>query len=249
MARLVYGLHPVEEALRAKRVSALFILEGDNGPGLKAVMAAARNAGVEPIPRTRVALDELAHRGAHQGAIAVGGDYPYATVDQILSEATRSGRPPLVLVLDGVQDPQNLGALIRSAHVVGAHGVVIPRDRAAEVTPTVVKTSAGATEHTRVAQVTNVARALEELKEAGLWIAGAVADGGEAPWQTSLDGPLALVLGAENKGIRPLVLRGCDLLVKIPMVGKVASLNVGAAGAVLLYEAARQRATAQAKKP
>jgi 23S rRNA (guanosine2251-2'-O)-methyltransferase len=241
MARVVWGVHPVEEALRAGRVSALFVLEGETGPGLKAVAAAAQAAGLQPIPRSRVALDELAKRGAHQGAIAITGDYPYATVEQLLDEASRSGRPPLIVVLDGVQDPQNLGSLVRTAHVVGAHGLIIPRDRAAEVTPTVVKASAGATEHTRIAMVTNIARALEELKAAGLWIAGAVADGGDPPWQTDLKGPVALVLGAEGKGIRPLVLRGCDLLMKIPMVGRVTSLNVGAAGAVLMYEAMRQR--------
>jgi 23S rRNA (guanosine2251-2'-O)-methyltransferase len=148
----------------------------------------------------------------------------------------------LVLVLDGIQDPQNFGALVRTAHVVGVDGIVIPRDRQVAVTAAVVKASAGATEHAKIALVTNVARTLEELKAAGLWICGAVAQDGEAPWKIDMKVPLALVLGAEGKGIRPLVLRGCDLLVRIPMIGKVASLNVGAAGAMLLYEAARQRA-------
>jgi 23S rRNA (guanosine2251-2'-O)-methyltransferase len=172
--------------------------------------------------------------------VAVTGDYLYATVEAILAAA--AGRPPLVMVLDSVQDPQNLGALVRSAHVLGGHGVVVPRDRAVGVTPTVVKASAGATEHLPIALVTNIARTLDDLRKAGLWIVGAVAGDAKPPWQIDLAGPTALVLGAEGKGIRPLVLRGCDLCVRIPMLGRVASLNVAAAGAILLYEAARQRA-------
>jgi 23S rRNA (guanosine2251-2'-O)-methyltransferase len=239
-SRLIYGVHPVREALRAGRVHSLFVLE-DGGVALKEVMQAAQQAGVTPISRQRSALEALAHGGNHQGVIAVVGEYTYATTEAILDSAVREGKPPLVLVLDSVQDPQNLGALVRTAHVGGVHGVVIPKDRAVGVTPTVVKASAGATEHVRIAQVVNVARALEELKTAGLWIAGAVAAGGEPPWKVDLTVPTALVLGAEGKGIRPLVLRGCDLLLRIPMFGKVASLNVAAAGAMLLYETVRQR--------
>jgi 23S rRNA (guanosine2251-2'-O)-methyltransferase len=242
MARLVYGVHPVREALRAGRVQALFVAEGaEFGPALREVTDAAAKANVQAVPRSRAALDALAHGGAHQGVVAITGEYPYASLEDLIDAAKRAGQPPLLLVLDSVQDPQNLGSLVRSAHVLGCHGVVVPRDRAVGVTPVVVKASAGATEHTRVALVTNVARALEELKQAGLWIAGAVAAGGEPPWKVDMKGPLALVLGAEGKGIRPLVLRGCDLLVQIPMVGRVASLNVGAAGACLFYEAMRQR--------
>ncbi len=241
MARLVYGAHPVKEALKAGRVHALFVLEGDGGPQLREIHDAARAANVQPVARSRFALDALAHGGAHQGAIAVVGEYPYAQLDELIAVAQRAGQPPLVLVLDSVQDPQNLGALLRTAHVLGAHGVVIARDRAVQVTPAVVKASAGASEHMRVSIQTNIARALEELKEKGLWIVGAVAGGGQAPWKIDFKVPCALVLGAEGKGIRPLVLRGCDLLAQIPMSGKVASLNVGAAGAILLYEAARQR--------
>lgn len=245
MARLVYGAHPVAEALRAGRVQALFVLEGETGPALRAVLDAARAAEVVPIPRSRPALDELARRATHQGVVAITGEYPYSSVEEILAESHASRRPPLVLVLDGVQDPQNLGAIVRTAHVVGVHGILVPKDRAVNVTPAVVKASAGATEHMRIAIVTNVSRALEELKQGGLWIAGAVAVDGEPPWAIDLAGPVALVLGSEGKGIRPLVLRNCDLLVRIPMAGKVASLNVGAAGAMLLYEAARQRAGAK----
>ncbi len=245
MARLVYGVHPVREALKAGRVQALFIVEGEVGVQLKPILDAARDANVQPVARSRFALDALAHGGVHQGVVAVTGEYPYAQLEDLIGVAHRAGQAPLILVLDSVQDPQNLGALVRTAHVAGVHGIVIPKDRAVGVTPVVVKASAGATEHVKFATVVNIARALEELKEEGVWIAGAVAAGGsKAPWEIDLTVPVALVLGAEGKGIRPLVLRGCDLLVKIPMAGRVASLNVGAAGAMLLYEVVRPRAVA-----
>jgi 23S rRNA (guanosine2251-2'-O)-methyltransferase len=241
MPRVVYGIHPVREALKAGRVQALFIQEGESGPGLREVLDAAQKANLQAVPRARGALDLLARGGVHQGAVAVTGEYHYVEVSDLLEVAKRAGQPPLIVVLDSVQDPQNLGSLVRSAHVLGAHGLVIPRDRAVGVTATVVKAAAGATEHTAIAQATNLARALEELKAAGVWVAGAVAQGGELPWKVDLRGPMAIVLGAEGKGIRPLVLRGCDLLIQIPMAGHVASLNVGAAGSCLLYEAVRQR--------
>jgi 23S rRNA (guanosine2251-2'-O)-methyltransferase len=239
--RLIYGIHPVREALKTGRVQALFVAEGEGGPALREVFDAAHKANVQAVPRQRTALDALAHNGAHQGVVAITGEYPYSQMSEMLSLAKREGAQPLILVLDSLQDPQNFGALVRTAHVAGAHGIIVPKDRAVGVTAVVVKTSAGATEHMKIAQVVNVARALEELKEAGLWIAGAVAAGGEPPWKMDFTGPTALVLGAEGKGIRPLVLRGCDLLVRIPMWGKVASLNVGAAGAILMYETGRQR--------
>ncbi|HEX4460425.1 MAG TPA: 23S rRNA (guanosine(2251)-2'-O)-methyltransferase RlmB [Polyangia bacterium] len=243
-ARVVYGVHPVREALRSGRVQALFVAEGESGPAIKEILDAARGANVQPVYHGRAHLDELAERGVHQGLVAVVGEYNFAQLDELQHVARKLGQPPLIVVLDSVQDPQNLGALVRTAHVAGAHGIVIPKDRAVGVTPTVVKASAGATEHVKIVTVVNIARALEELKEQGVWIAGAVAAGGsQAPWAIDFTVPIALVLGAEGKGIRPLVLRGCDLQVKIPMSGKVASLNVGAAGAMLLYEVVRQRAT------
>ncbi len=245
MARVVYGVHPVREALRSGKVQALFVAEGESGAALKEILDAARAANVQSLPHLRSQLDALAHGGVHQGVVAVVGEYNYAQLDELIRVAERAGEPPLLLVLDSVQDPQNLGALVRTAHVAGVHGIVIPKDRAVGITPTVVKTSAGATEHLKIATVVNIARALEELKQAQVWIAGAVAAGGsKAPWEIDFTVPVAIVLGAEGKGIRPLVLRGCDLLVKIPMFGKVASLNVGAAGAMLLYEVVRQRSAA-----
>jgi 23S rRNA (guanosine2251-2'-O)-methyltransferase len=240
----------VREALRSGKVQALFVAEGESGPAVKELLEAARSANVQAIPRQREELALLAKGGVHQGAVAVVGEYNYAQLHELIPVADKAGQVPLVLVLDSVQDPQNLGALVRTAHVVGAHGVVIPKDRAVGVTPTVVKASAGATEHVRIAPVTNVARALEELKAGGLWTAGAVAAGdSKAPWDIDFRVPIALVLGAEGKGIRPLVLRSCDFKVQIPMAGLVASLNVGAAGAMLLYEIVRQRTQTPPPQP
>ncbi len=243
MSRLVYGVRPVLEALRARarEVSLLLLAEGETQKAVREVVDAARAAEVAVETKARAVLDEMVGGGNHQGVCAVVGEYKYVDPEDLVEAARARGEPPLVVVLDGVQDPQNLGAIVRTAHVLGAHGVVIPKDRAVGVTPAVVKASAGASAHVPIALCTNRVRALEELKEAGLWIAGAATGGSNAPWQVDLKVPLALVLGAEGKGIRPLVLRGCDLLMQIPMLGRVASLNVAAAAAILLYEVARQR--------
>ncbi len=237
--RFVYGLHPVEEALKAGRVQMLLVADRESMP--VGVLMRARDADIAVCAKQRRTLDKLVGHSRHQGMVAVVGDYPYAELEELLA---KSDRAALLLVLDGVQDPQNLGALIRSAHLLGASGVVLPKDRSAQVTTAVVKASAGATEHTRVAQVTNLARALEQLKQAGLWMVGAVAKGGQPPWRLDWRGPTALVLGAEGKGLRPLTVRGCDFLVEVPTAGEIDSLNVAAAGAILLYEASRQRLTA-----
>ncbi len=245
MSRLVYGMRPVEELLRSRRdVAALYVAEGERSPALKAIAEAARGKGLAVSPRPRQELDALSGGALHQGVVAVAGDFRYLDVEELVSAITARLEVPLLLVLDGVQDPQNLGALVRSAHVLGAHGLIVPRDRAAPVTPTVVKASAGATEHTPIAQCVNLTRALEQLKAAGIWTVGAIAEGGPDevdPWGIDFTQPTAIVLGAEGRGLRPLVARTCDLRVRIPMAGQVASLNVGAAGAILLYEAARQR--------
>jgi len=245
VARQVYGVNPVRELVRARArdIATVYLLEGETGPALLQLRAALASAEVAVEQRTRAELDALAGGARHQGVIALAGEYEYASVDGILARAAQDKTPALVLVLDGVQDAGNLGALVRSAHVLGAHGVVVPKDRAARVTPAVVKASAGATEHLPIAQVVNLVRTLEELKEHGLWITGAcLGKGAVPPWQVDLSGPTALVVGAEGKGIRPLVEKTCDLRVEIPMAGGVASLNAAAAGALLLYEARRQRA-------
>jgi 23S rRNA (guanosine2251-2'-O)-methyltransferase len=173
--------------------------------------------------------------------VAVVADYRYREVEEILAAAAASKRPPLVVLLDGVEDPHNLGAIVRSAHALGAHGVVVPRDRAAGVTPSAAKASAGAVEHVPVARVTNLVRTLEELKEAGIWAVALVPDGDQDLAQVDMKGPTALVIGGEGQGIRPLVRKCCDHVARIPMVGRVGSLNASAAAAITLYEAARQR--------
>jgi len=244
VSRIVYGVRPVGELVRSRReVAALYLAEGERSREALAVAEAARASGVPVAPRPRAELDALTDGKAHQGIVAVAGDYHALEVEELLSRVTAKLATPLLLVLDSVQDPQNLGALIRSAHVLGADGVIVPRDRAAQVTAAVVKASAGATEHTAIASCTNVARTLEQLKEAGVWTVGAVAEGGDAvePRRVDFTQASAIVLGAEGRGLRPLVARTCDLRVSIPMAGRVASLNVAAAGAILLYEAARQR--------
>jgi 23S rRNA (guanosine2251-2'-O)-methyltransferase len=242
MSRLVYGLRPVDELLRSKRpVSALYVSEERDRAQVEPLERLARAAQVPILPRPRAELDALAEGKLHQNVLAVAGDYPYCEPLDLVALAGERDQPPLLLILDGVQDPQNLGALVRSAHILGAHGVVIAKDRAAQVTGAVVKASAGATEHTRIARCTNVARTLDELRETGVWTVGTSLEGGVDPAAIDLTAPTAIVLGAEGKGVRPLVLRGCDHKVRIPMVGQVASLNVAAAGAILLYEALRQR--------
>jgi 23S rRNA (guanosine2251-2'-O)-methyltransferase len=245
-SRFIYGVNPVLEALRARpdEVVRLYVTEGQLASRSAAeVFSRARTANVRVVKVPREKLAELASRGVHQGVVAELRAFSYVDVPDVLEAAAKSGRPALVVVLDGIEDPHNLGAIIRSAHALGAHGVVVPKDRAAQVTPAVAKVSAGAVEHCPVARVVNLSRALEELKEAGLWVGAATADGPDAA-VARLEGPLALVVGAEGAGIREGVLKHCDFRVGIPMVGKVASLNASVAAAILLYEAHRQRARA-----
>jgi 23S rRNA (guanosine2251-2'-O)-methyltransferase len=242
--RVVYGMNPVRELLRsdAEGVAELWLAEGGERPRAFAELERAardRGAKVRSAPRQR--LDRLAGVTQHQGIVAVVADYRYREVEEILAAAAASGRPPLVVLLDGVEDPHNLGAIVRSAHALGAHGVVVPRDRASGVTPSAAKASAGAVEHVPVARVTNLVRTLEELKEAGIWAVGLVPDGDQDLARVDMRGPTALVIGGEGQGIRPLVRKCCDHVARIPMAGRVGSLNASAAAAITLYEAARQR--------
>ncbi len=246
-SRTVHGIHPVLEALRAHpgEVERVYVLEGSVPPRAAAeILTRAREAKVrvERVPRER--LVAMVEGGVHQGVVARLREFGYAELDEVLARATASGQPPLVVVLDGVQDPHNLGAVIRSADALGAHGVVLGKDRSVGVTATVARASAGAVEHVPVARVTNVSRALEELKAAGLWVVAADPEGDQVVWAARLDGPLALVIGGEGAGVRPGVLKHCDLRLRIPMAGQVASLNASVSAALLLYEVARQRAAA-----
>jgi 23S rRNA (guanosine2251-2'-O)-methyltransferase len=246
-SRTVHGIHPVLEALRAHPgdVERVYVMEGSVPPRAAAeILTRAREAKVrvERVPREKLAA--MVEGGVHQGVVARLREFAYAELEDVLARAKASGRPALVVVLDGLQDPHNLGAVIRSADALGAHGVVLPRDRSVGVTPAVARASAGAVEHVPVVRVTNLSRALEELKAAGLWVAAADPEGEQALWDARLDGPLAVVIGAEGAGVRPGVLKHCDLRLRIPMAGRVASLNASVSAALVLYEVASQRARA-----
>jgi 23S rRNA (guanosine2251-2'-O)-methyltransferase len=228
----VYGIKPVVEALRSGRRRVFEIIDAVGDENV-AKAAAARGVDVKRAPRQRV--EELARGGVHQGVVARVEPYPYSGLEEILSASD-----PLLLVLDGVTDPRNLGAVLRVADGAGASGVVIPKNRAVGVTAAAVKASAGASEHVRVARETNLRRTIDTLKRAGLWVYAAEA-GGTPYTELDLAGPVALVLGGEGRGVRRLVREGCDGTVSIPMLGAVESLNVSVASAVLLYEARRRR--------
>jgi 23S rRNA (guanosine2251-2'-O)-methyltransferase len=242
--RILYGVNPVRELLRGggEGLSELWLAEGGTrGPAFAELERLGRTAGAKVRAAPRAKLDRLAGTDRHQGVVAVVADFAYAELEDVLAAAAASARPPLLVVLDGVEDPHNLGAIIRSAHALGAHGVVIPKDRAVGVTPAVAKASAGAVERTPVARVTNVAKTIEALKEAGVWSVALAADGDRPLAAVDLKGPTALVLGSEGEGLRPLVRKTCDLSASIPMTGEIDSLSVSASAAVALYEAARQR--------
>ena len=229
---LIYGIRPVLEALRSRRREVFEVLEAA-GEGEVAEAAAASGVFVKRVRRAQI--EELAPGAAHQGVVARVGPYPYSDLGEILAASD-----PLVLVLDSVTDPRNLGAVLRAADGAGASGVVIPKDRAVGVTAVAVKASAGASEHVPVARETNLRRAIHRIKKGGVWVYAAEG-GGMAYTELDLSGPVALVLGSEGRGVRKLVREGCDGAVSIPMLGAVESLNVSVAAAVLLYEAQRQR--------
>lgn len=238
---VVYGIHSVEEVLRARSRSLdhLEVARERHDQRLQAVIDLAREQGVSLrfVPRDQ--LDRLARSKSHQGVVAVVASTRYSDLDGLL--ATKKSGHRFILVLDGVEDPHNLGALIRTADGAGADGVVIPERRAAAVNATVAKASAGASEHVKIARVVNLARALDEMKEKSIWVVGLDERGGKNYDELDYDMDCALVLGAEGHGLHDLVRKKCDYLVSIPMAGRVPSLNVSVAGAVVMYEVARQR--------
>ena len=228
----IYGIRPVVESLKSGRRRIFEVLDS---VGDDEVAKAATERGVDVKRVSRQRVEELSRGGVHQGVVARVGPYPYSGLEEILSAPE-----PVVLILDGVTDPRNLGAVLRAADGAGASGVVIPKDRAVGVTAAAVKASAGASEHVRVGRETNLRRAIERMKEAGLWVYAA--DAGGTPYtELDLAGPVAFVLGSEGRGVRRLVREACDGEVSIPMLGAVDSLNVSVASAVLLYEARRRR--------
>ncbi len=245
---VIYGRNAVREALRAKRrtLRGLLVAEGvrEGGPVAELItLAQAANVAVEQTPRDM--LDQLTDGANHQGVALRAGPYRYVELDDMLALAQERGEQPLLLLLDHLQDPQNIGTLLRTADVVGAHGVVLPDRRSAAITPAVVNASAGAVEHLLIAQVTNLAQTIVELKERNVWVAG-LEDEPDAPVfdQQRWDLPLALVVGAEGPGLARLVKERCDFVVRLPMAGHVASLNAATAGSIALYSIWRARAHA-----
>jgi 23S rRNA (guanosine2251-2'-O)-methyltransferase len=244
MIDLLYGRRPVYEVLRAgrRRIYGLTLAEGlrESDAVISQIVSLARSIGTPLARASRRELDRVSAH--HQGVVLEVGPYPYVDLGEMLAYSAGQKAPPLFLLLDLLQDPQNVGSLLRSAEAVGVHGVVIPRRRAVGVTPAVVSASAGAVEHLRVAQLTNLARTIDELKDHDVWVAGldAGADA-EIYDQADLRGPLALVVGSEGSGLRRLVREKCDYLIRLPMRGRVASLNAAVAGSVALYEVDRQR--------
>lgn len=240
---MIEGRNAVHEALRAGRViNKVFYAKGDGDGMLTHLAMKAKEAGAVIVVCDRRKLDSMSATGAHQGIIALAAAHEYASIEDILARAKESGRPPLVVVCDEISDPHNLGAIIRSAEVAGAHGVIIPKRRSAGLTSVVEKVSAGAVAHLPVARVPNITAALKELKDAGLWIFGtAPGESSISLYQADLTGAIALVIGSEGEGMGRLVRENCDFTVKIPMLGKIESLNASAAAAVVLFEAVRQR--------
>ena len=237
----IEGRNAVIEAYRAGRpIDKLFILDGcQDGP----ILTIKREAKAKQTPVkfvTQERLDQLSETGKHQGVIAYAAAYEYATVEEILDNARQKGEAPFLFLLDNIEDPHNLGAIIRTANLAGAHGVIVPKNRAAGLTAVVAKTSAGALNFTPVARVTNLAKTIEELKKEGIWFVCADM-GGTTMYDLNLKGPIGLVIGNEGEGVGRLVKEKCDMIASIPMKGDIDSLNASVAAGVLAYEIVRQR--------
>ena len=236
------GRNASAEALKSGRtIDKLFIASGDTDKNLQRLAAQAKDAGAVIVPVDRRKLDAMSFTRSHQGVIALAAAHDYYTIDDILEEAAGRGEAPLIVICDELSDPHNLGAILRSAECAGAHGVIIPKRRSVGLTATVAKASAGAMEYMKVARVTNISAAMQELKEKGVWIFGTAAEGAIPMYQADLKGPSAVVIGNEGVGMSQLVRKNCDVIVSIPMNGHISSLNASAAASILLYEAVRQR--------
>ena len=237
----IEGRNAVIEAFRAGRtIDKLFILENCQDGPIKSILREASKQDVIVQKVSRERLDQMSQTHNHQGVIAFAAAYDYATVEDILAAARDKGEQPFIFMLDGIEDPHNLGAIIRTANLAGAHGVIIPKRRAAGLTSTVAKTSAGALNYTPVAKVTNLTATMEELKKEGLWFVCADM-GGSSMYECNLKGPIGLVIGNEGEGVSRLVREHCDIIASIPMKGDIDSLNASVAAGVLAYEIVRQR--------
>jgi 23S rRNA (guanosine2251-2'-O)-methyltransferase len=242
MENLIIGRQPVLEALKSRQpIERILILHGTTGSHIDQAKQLARKLAIPVKGTDKERFAELAGDDLTQGIIAIIDSYRYAEIDEILATAQKKTESPFILILDEIEDPHNLGALIRSAEGAGMHGVIIPLHNAASVNATVVKTSAGATAHLPIARVVNIAQTLDELKKAGVWIVGTEMEAAKPYYEQDYRGSLAIVIGNEGKGIRRLVKEKCDFLIKIPMHGKIESLNASVAGALVMFEAAKSR--------
>ena len=238
---VIFGRNAVKELLLGGRdVEKIFLSSGDKEGSINLLLGIAAERGIPIFECDRAKLDTISGGGRHQGVVAYAAERNYSSVQDIINYAKELSESPFVVVCDGIEDPHNLGAIIRSAECCGAHGVIIPKRRAVGLTTTVAKASAGALEHMRIAKVTNIAQTIDELKERGFWIYAADMDGTEY-YSTDLKGACAIVLGSEGFGISRLVKEKCDFVVSIPLYGRVNSMNVSCAAAILLSETARQR--------
>lgn len=237
----IEGRNAVIEALRAgKTIDKLYVLDHCMDGPVRTIVREAKKHDLILNFVTKERLDQLSETGKHQGVIAIAAAYSYATVEDLLACAREKGEPPFLILLDGIEDPHNLGAIIRTANLAGAHGVIIPKHRAVGITPTVARTSAGAVAYTPVAKVTNMKATIEALKQEGMWFVCADMDG-TAMYDLNLTGPIGLVIGKEGEGVSRLVKESCDMTAAIPMKGNIDSLNASVAAGVLAYEIVRQR--------
>jgi 23S rRNA (guanosine2251-2'-O)-methyltransferase len=249
VTRILYGIHPVKEALKASLPLREILLSATHpNPALQEILALAEGNAVPVRPADRRALDQMSGGRPHQSVIAVAEEFRYTELEDLLACLKKAPEKPLLLILDEIQDPQNLGALLRTALGCGAHGVILPKDRSADMTPAAMKASAGAAVHIPASRVTNLARTIDLLKEQGLWVFGAAGEAETPLFKIDFTVPLAVVIGSEGKGLRPLVRKKCDGLFSIPMKTPLASFNASVAGGMILYEVARQRLLAGEKR-
>ena len=239
---VLVGRNAVTEALKSGRgINKLWIASGDREGSVAEIAALAKERGIVVQYVARAKIEALAGGHRHQGVLAYVAPVPYAELEDILKAAEAKGEAPFLVLLDELEDPHNLGALLRTADATGVHGILIPKRRSVSLNATVAKTSAGAVEYVPVARIGNIAQTLKKLKEKGFWVAGADMDGEKAYYEADLTGPLVLVVGSEGKGMSRLTKEACDFIVRMPMVGRINSLNASVAGSILMYESMRQR--------
>ena len=238
----VEGRNSVLELLESgKDINKIFVTRGEKHGSINKIIAIAKERRIIIVEKDKKQMDEMAQEENYQGVIAIVPPFEYVEVEDILNVAKQRGEEPFVLILDGIEDPHNLGSIIRTAETAGVHGIIIPKRRAASVNSTVNKTSAGAVEHMKIARVTNITDTIEELKQAGLWICGTDIEAEKYYYNQDLTGPLGIVIGNEGKGISEKVKKNCDFNVKIPMKGKITSLNAAVSTGIIVYEAVKQR--------